>query len=210
MKLSGLQLGVAMALGLAVLVGAGLVIREVTAEYREPVVVPGCEGQVWSNRGGTPRVSRVVLVTIDTLRADHLKSYGYLRETSPFIDGLAAEGVLFERAFATVSHTAPSHASMLTGRAPAGHGLFANGQSLDPVVPSLGCLLAANGFRGGAFTSVRFLREMMSGFGERSATERVAAKTVDAALAWVETLAPDARFFLWVHIYDPHRCVRPF
>jgi hypothetical protein len=66
-------------------------------------------------RGPEVRFPRVVLVTIDTLRADHVSAYGYRRETMPFFDSLAARGVLFTDANATVSHTAPSHTSMLTG-----------------------------------------------------------------------------------------------
>src|SRR6185503_20825838 len=66
-------------------------------------------------RGPEPRYPRVVLVTIDTLRADHVSAYGYRRKTTPFFDSLAEKGVLFTRANSTVAHTAPSHSSMLTG-----------------------------------------------------------------------------------------------
>ena len=65
-------------------------------------------------RGPEPRYQRVVLVTIDTLRADHVSAYGYRRKTTPFLDSLAERGVLFTRANSTVAHTAPSHSSMLS------------------------------------------------------------------------------------------------
>ena len=78
----------------------------------------------------------VVLVTIDTLRADHLELYGYPRSTAPFLGRLAADGVVFENVAAPVSHTAPSHASMMTGLYPLRHGMRDNGlRSLPTAAP---------------------------------------------------------------------------
>ena len=74
-----------------------------------------------------PEEPNLVLITIDTLRADHLSCYGYEHPTSPTIDALAADGVLFEDAYATAPITAPSHASLLTGRYPLRHGVLTNG-----------------------------------------------------------------------------------
>src|SRR5262245_38827074 len=93
-----------------------------------------------------PRYDHVVLVTLDTLRADHLQSYGYARDTAPFLARLAEEGVLFENALSTVSHTAPSHATMLTGVPPRMHGVRRNGNKLAQGYPSLPDLFRARGF----------------------------------------------------------------
>ena len=72
----------------------------------------------------------VVLVTIDTLRADHLEIYGYPRPTAPFLSTLADDGVVFENLIAACSHTAPSHASLFTGLYPFQHGVLRNGMGI--------------------------------------------------------------------------------
>src|SRR5437879_1892807 len=76
-----------------------------------------------------PDVGRpsIVLISIDTLRADHLSSYGYARKTSPAIDAIAASGLLFEDVLVPQPQTSPSHASMLTGVRPWKHGVMTNG-----------------------------------------------------------------------------------
>ena len=152
----------------------------------------------------------VVLVTIDTLRADHLGSYGYPRPTSPFIDSLAAEGARFEQAISASSHTAPSHASLFTSHYPASHGvLFNGGASLDGI-PTIASLFRSVGFETAAFMSVQFLAQLTSGF------ETVAHKTrpggrhwsarevITAAEEWFAGRDPERRFLLWVHLYDVH------
>jgi glucan phosphoethanolaminetransferase (alkaline phosphatase superfamily) len=77
-----------------------------------------------------PKIDRVVFITIDTLRADHLGCYGYPRNTSPFIDSLAKKGILFQRAFAAMSTTVPSHASIFTSLYPMQHNVIKNGHIL--------------------------------------------------------------------------------
>ena len=79
----------------------------------------------------------LVLITIDTLRADRVGAYGYARARTPHIDALAARGVRFEHAYATAPITLPSHASLMTGRYPPGHGARHNGMRVDAAVPSL-------------------------------------------------------------------------
>src|ERR671914_334957 len=80
-----------------------------------------------------PDIPNILLIVIDTLRSDHLSSYGYERSTSPSIDRLAAQGVLFETAFSTSPYTTPSHASLLTGRYPHEHGAqWITGSLVDP------------------------------------------------------------------------------
>jgi arylsulfatase A-like enzyme len=150
----------------------------------------------------------VVLVTIDTLRADHLGAYGYPRPVSPFIDSLAAEGVRFDRAIASSSHTAPSHTSIFTGQHPARHGVLFNGVKLQPGIPTLASTFRDAGFDTAACVSVRFLRGSARGFETRSFHSRAgfrrAEQTVDRALEWFESRDGDSKFFLWVHFFDVH------
>lgn len=155
---------------------------------------------------------RVVLVTIDTLRADHVSSYGYPRATTPFLDSLAARGVRFARVLAAVSHTAPSHATMLTGLVPAVHGVVENGGTLAPGVEDLAGLFGKNGFESAAFLNVKFLSGIAASFGQVGVRalgpdQRVlsGADVVDAALGWLERERKGPRFLLWVHLYDPHK-----
>ena len=113
---------------------------------------------------GSPNI---LLIVIDALRADHLSSYGYARVTSPTIDDLAKEGVLFETAFSTAPYTAPSHASLLTGLYPYQHGVqwltrrpIYDGRSL-----TLPEALQARGYRTAAFSANRFWFTREQGFG---------------------------------------------
>jgi arylsulfatase A-like enzyme len=159
---------------------------------------------------GEAAVDRVVLVTVDTLRADHLSSYGYRLTTTPFLDSLAKRGVRFETAIATSSHTAPSHASIFTGLFPSQHGLEVNGAGLNDGTLTLPCVLAEAGFATAAFTSVSFLNGLsgcFETFDANPAGARLysAAETVlDHAATWLRGQAPSARFFLWVHLFDVH------
>lgn len=111
-------------------------------------------------RTGAPNV---IVIVVDTLRADHLSSYGYERDTSPFMDSLAAEGVRFENAFAPSSWTQPSHASMLTGRYTFEH--QAETTPLDKTYPTIGEALQASGYRTGAFSANTLFFTRRQGFG---------------------------------------------
>jgi arylsulfatase A-like enzyme/Flp pilus assembly protein TadD len=163
---------------------------------------------------------RVVLVSIDTLRADHVGAYGAESARTPTLDALAARGVRFEQAISPVPLTLPSHTTLMTGLRPPSHGVRHNGIfSLADDVPVLAEKLKEAGFATGAFVAavvldadyglgrgfdvydadVGFRRASRSEF---SFPERKADRVVDAALAWLET-APE-HFFLWVHLYDPH------
>jgi len=101
----------------------------------------------------------LLLLLVDTLRADHLGCYGYRAsaETSPTLDSLATSGVLFERAYAQWTRTAPSHATLFSGRYPHQHGLIANGQRLPERLPLLAESLSEAGYRSVAFLSNPFL-----------------------------------------------------
>ncbi len=155
--------------------------------------------------GVEPRFDRVILVTIDTLRADHVSSYGYQRRTTPFLDRIAERGALFTRAMSAVSHTAPSHATMLTGLPPALHGVLVNGASLDPLAPGLPRMFAEAGYETAAFLNVRFLNGITEAFGHSSTNLLRGREVVDSALRWLRNKRTRERFFMWVHLYDPHQ-----
>jgi arylsulfatase A-like enzyme len=168
--------------------------------------LPGCrrDGPVYDN---------LVLVTVDTLRADHLGLYGYPRPTSPYLDELGREGVVFWHAVTASSHTAPSHATILTSLYPEQHRVLVNGQGLDPAIPALAGVLSNHGLETAGFVSVRFLEGLRPGFETFDAEVadgevfRTANATVDRAIEWLEDREPGRRFALWVHVYDPHQHV---
>jgi arylsulfatase A-like enzyme/Flp pilus assembly protein TadD len=165
----------------------------------------------------------VLLITLDTTRADKLGCYGGERGVSPALDQLARKGVLFRRAYSHVPVTLPSHASLLTGVLPARNGVHDNGTFvLDATFPTLAEQYARAGYRTGAFVSSVVLDRMYGlsrGFGdyvdemegdetEDVLTEVRASVTVDRALAWLRQ--GDARpVFAWVHFYDPHNPYQP-
>jgi arylsulfatase A-like enzyme len=160
-----------------------------------------------------PPPRAIVLVTIDTLRADRVGAYGHPRPTTPFLDRLAREGALFENAFASAAHTSPSHASMFTGLHPSQHGVRSNGQGFGDPRPggftTLAEGLAAAGYETAAVSAVNFLQPICRGFhsvdpGGEARSYRAADSTVDRALAWLGRRKPGDRFFLWLHLYDPH------
>jgi arylsulfatase A-like enzyme len=164
-----------------------------------------------------PLPGAVVLVTIDTLRADHLGCYGYARPTSPFLDQLASRGLLFENAVSSVAHTAPAHASIFTGLYPLQHGVLRNGEGFSRADPETGdapyrtlAELAENaGYETAGFPAVGFLHPITRGFSKVTAGAGAAAYTpanevVDAALVWISQRRPGSRFLLWVHFFDPH------
>jgi choline-sulfatase len=166
------------------------------------------------------KIDAVVLITIDTLRADRVGAYGWRAARTPAIDALAARGVRAERAYATAPITLPSHASLLTGVYPARHGARHNGMRMKASVPTLAEMLRARGFATGAFVAAfpldrRFgLDRGFDVYGDtlprgadgRPRNERSGQAVVDEALAWVaKTSAPGGRpLFLWVHLFEPH------
>jgi arylsulfatase A-like enzyme len=159
-------------------------------------------------RSPAPGFDNVILITLDTLRADHLGCYGYPRATSPFLDFLAARGVRFEHAITASSHTAPSHASIFTSHYPARHRVLHNGVRLKAQVPTLASALSEGGFETAAVTSVAFLKSVSRGFATvltpNRGGYRPADKTIDAAIDWLRTRTGNERFALWVHLYDAH------
>ena len=108
----------------------------------------------------------LLVLVLDTVRADHLSSYGYARATSPTLDRLAREGVLFEQASSTSSYTLPSHASILTGLYPHAHHVeWDTSHALKPTYPTLPAVLQQHGYRTGAFSANTFYFTREHGFG---------------------------------------------
>ncbi|MBN2586144.1 MAG: sulfatase [Candidatus Fermentibacteraceae bacterium] len=165
---------------------------------------------------GTPDLN-VVLVIIDTLRADHIGYWGYDRGTTPCLDSLAAAGTAWMETQAQSSWTLPSVASILTGLTPREHGAgYAGGElfGLSSSIRTLQGILHSRGWRSCGIFNVIFLNEDFGfhrgfdhfdcrGITENSSTRR-AGETVDTAIQWLEGLAEDDKFLLVVHFYDPH------
>jgi choline-sulfatase len=179
--------------------------------------------------GGAPppaAARNLVLVTIDTLRADRLGCYGNRSVETPNLDRMSREGAMAVQSSVHVPLTRPSHVSIFTGLHPAEHGIRDNvSPGLRPDVPTLAEVLHASGFRTGAFVSSIVLSRQSGlnrGFDEYS--DRFEADGDDArflntiqkrgdgptaeAVTWLESQGP-GRFFVWLHLYDPHDPYEP-
>ena len=173
-----------------------------------------------------PRVPHsLLLVTLDTTRADRLQPYDD-RYTTPALQRLADDGIVMQQAVAVSPLTLPTHASLLTGLYPPEHGIRSNGRHrLGDSVQTLAEYFAERGDRTAAFLSAAVLERrygLHQGFElyddsleggkadeARMISERRADATVDRALAWLETVPEGQRFFLWVHLFDPHASYDP-
>lgn len=171
--------------------------------------------------GGTASrrdLPNLIVVTLDTTRADHLGLYGYFRETSPELDAFSQRAIVFERAIAPMATTLPTHLSLFTATHPLEHGVLANarqgGRRFEPS-PALRPLAVAcreAGYRTAAFVSGVPLKRgsgIEAGFDdfddtiEMGTIHRRAHLTTNAALEWLEE-ASEAPFLLWVHYFDAH------
>ncbi len=167
-------------------------------------------------------IDHIFLITIDTLRADHMGCYNYSIDTSPFIDKLAGKGVLFENAFTQSSTTSPSHASIFTGLYPSQHRVLANGYRLDDSFVTLAEILKKNGYKTAAFTSTD--RHFLSGninqgfekYDEPEDTQnefgfkyRPARFTIDKSIAWISNFRKEKKMLIWIHLFDPHLPYNP-
>jgi choline-sulfatase len=168
----------------------------------------------------------LIIVTLDTTRADRMSAYGYRDVETPAFDRIAREGVLFENAVAAAPLTLPVHSSMFTGKFPPEHGVRDNGGFfLGSDQLTLAEILKSRGYRTGAFVAAYVLDSkwgLNQGFDtyydkfdlseSRSvslgAIQRPANEVVDQALPWIEQ-APGQPFFAWVHLYDAHSPYRP-
>jgi arylsulfatase len=170
-----------------------------------------------------PVETNVILITIDTLRADHLGCYGYQRGTSPSIDKFAKKSVVFTQCVTQATATAASHASIFTSLYPPAHGVIRNSLSLSPDVPSLVGVFEKNNYRTGAFVSsivMGSLRGLDQGFqmyddilesrelNREDAYERPADLTTAAAVDWIQN-GGKTKFFAWIHYIDPHGAYYP-
>ena len=162
----------------------------------------------------------VLLITLDTTRADRLGCYGYANAATPALERLAREGMRFTRAYSHVPLTLPSHATIMTGMLPPEHGVRDNGRSaLDPSIPTLAESFRSHGYRTAAFLASFTLDRrfgLSRGFDVYDDRMRPAAReddlldmenpgdvVCDRALAWLKE-SPRKPFFCWVHFYDPH------
>jgi choline-sulfatase len=172
------------------------------------------------------RPLNLVVVTIDTLRPDHLHCYGYSKIETPSVDSIAASGVLFENAVAQTPLTPPSHASIFTGLYPTVHHVRdTGGFILQPSSTTLATMLQQQGWDTAAFVSSAVLKKLF-GLGQGFAVyddqmprpgnsrdfledpERRAGDTIDRALRWLDAQTGKP-YFLWVHLYDPHLPYQP-
>jgi choline-sulfatase len=180
--------------------------------------------KLWAERGvGKPNV---ILITLDTTRADHLACYGYPNVKTPHLDSLARRGVLFEQAATTSPLTLPAHCSIMTGLYPTYHGVRINGNTaLNDEQTTVAEVLSAQGYRCGAFIGAFVLDGrwgLKQGFQyyddqfdlkkykhlDLGAVQRPGNEVMDAALDWLEE-QKNSPFFAWIHLYDPHTPYEP-
>ncbi len=158
-----------------------------------------------------PGTRGYLLISIDTLRADHLGCYGYRRDTSPFIDSLAARGALFENAFVQLPGTLPSHMSIFTGLYPAEHGVLPPAGVLSPEIETLPEVFRRAGFRtaghsegGYVHGGYGFARGFEEFSHEARKIESDVERTLERGLAFLRRLGDDEPFFLFLHTYVVH------
>ena len=162
----------------------------------------------------------ILLITLDTMRADRIGAYGYKLAETPNLDRLAREGVRFADATSQAPLTAPAHAALMTGQYPGRLGIKNNGSTPIPDgTVTLAERLTAAGYRTGAFIGA-FVLDRAYGFGQgfevfdaafedfrqaiKGQVQRPAAQVVDPALAWIKGIPSGSPFFAWVHLYDAH------
>jgi arylsulfatase A-like enzyme len=182
------------------------------------LALPGVFALGGCGREKKPR-GRFILISLDTLRADHLGAYGYARPTSPFLDSLAARGTLFENAVAQLPGTLPSHMSIFTGLYPPEHGVYPEA-ALSPLVRTLPEVLRAEGFRtgghveggyvAGRYGFARGFEEwsdespMIERAGERVKSREAVKRTFRLGLEFLKRARDREALFLFLHTYSIH------
>lgn len=166
----------------------------------------GCGGI--SASPDAPRVKNVVLISIDTLRADHVGAYGYERKITPNIDRLAGESTRFTQAFSSSNWTLPAHAGMFSGLMSSGHGAIRAEDAIRPETNLLAEHLQKTGMATAAFVSHVYVSEKY-GFDRGFETfdyrqGRSAAELTDGAIDWLENREKGKPFFLFLHYFDVH------
>jgi len=176
-------------------------------------------GSACSKRPLTFPRAPVVLISVDTLRADHLPAYGYGRVETPHLDALRRDSILYENAYTPAPLTLPAHAALLTGLLPYQNGVRDNiGFRLAPSVPTLATMLKKEGYATGAAVSSYVLqsdRGLNAGFDfydaafdSNSGDERPGDETVEHLQKWIDTVR-DKTVFLFLHLYEPHSPYAP-
>jgi choline-sulfatase len=182
----------------------------------------GCRGGAAGHASNT---TPVILISVDTLRSDHLPAYGYKDVATPTLDALRADSILYERAYSHCPLTLPSHTSMLTGLLPGDHGIRDNiGFRLDNKIPTLAEVLKQNGYATGGAVSAFVLRResgISRGFdfyddqvepvGPSQVIGRVqrdGRETIHVAQNWIDQHG-EKPFFFFLHLYDPHTPYTP-
>jgi len=183
-------------------------------------LISGCEPDGERGDGAASRRPNIVLVTFESLRADHVRCYGYERDTTPAIDALAAEGIVFDRAYAVTSWTLTSHASMFTGLYPTAHRVIGPRDKLDDSYTTLAELLTQAGYQTAGLVAGPYLRtnfNLNQGFGYY---DQSAANPKGNNAAWSDITNPhmeaglrrflreqrraEQPFFLFLYLWDPH------
>jgi len=179
------------------------------------VAAPGCGSDKWN----------ILVITMDTTRADRLRCYGYDWVETPGLNELARDGILFERAYSHIPLTLPAHTSIFTGMVPTYHGVIDNGSNRVPAeAETLAEVLKEAGYRTAAIISAAVLKKefkLDQGFDywneegiepqdelSTLVADRPANEVTDDALEWLED-NKDRPFFMWVHYYDPHAAYSP-
>lgn len=223
-------------LGAVVLVAVSRSARQAGQDSRASNTPPPASGSVWAADGaGNQAATRphrehfnVLLISIDTTRADHLACYGHPRIKTPNIDRLAAEGVLFSQCIASVPITLPSHSTMMTGTHPYVHGardngqfyLHADNQTLAERLKAAGYATAAElaafvlnrqyGLNQGfdVYNDLYTTRQRQDDPSAAGPSERIAEDVSGGAISLLRRYATE-RFFLFVHFFDPHQPYQP-
>ncbi|MGH9328938.1 MAG: sulfatase-like hydrolase/transferase [Vicinamibacterales bacterium] len=183
--------------------------------------------RTWIGNGGARRSDlNLLVISLDTTRADRLRPYGFQEIETPALDRLAEEGVLFRQAATAAPLTLPAHTTIFTSRVPPAHGVRDNGGFfVDPSETTLAETLREQGFRTGAFVGAYVLDSkwgLDQGFEtyfddfdltkyraiSLGAIQRPGNEVVDKAIEWLNGVASQ-RFFGWVHLYDPHTPYEP-
>ena len=185
---------------------------------------PAKTGRLWAGKGTAK--PNVILVTLDTTRADHLGCYGSPSVRTPVLDELARRGVLFEQAATASPLTLPAHSTILTGMYPTYHGVRVNGNTaLNEDQTTLAEVFSAQGYSCGAFIAAFVvdgrwgLKQGFETYDDKldmtrskhidlGAIQRPGNQVMDSALAWLDG-RKDRPFFAWIHLYDPHLPYEP-
>ncbi len=180
-------------------------------KYFFAIIVMSLLTGYYATADGASRQYNILLVSIDTLRADHLSVYGYPRHTSPTLDKLCKKGVVFQYPIVQCSWTLPSHMSIFTSLYPSAHGVETDGTKLPEENETLGEMLNKRGYKTGAVVSSAYVGAAFGfkrGFDDfekiAKPLEQGTEKITQFGLDWLDKNASDEPFLLFLHYLDPH------